>query len=53
MSRLKKKPKVKSILVNGEALEKANDFVMKNAGRDYEDRLRWAKDLAAIWNRGK
>jgi len=38
---------------SAEALEKANDFVMKNAGRDYEDRLQRAKDLAAIWNRGK
>lgn len=35
------------------AIEKADDFVMKNAGSDYKDRLRLAKDYANIWERYK
>lgn len=36
-----------------EAVDKADDFVMKNAGRDYEARLDRAKNYSSIWNRDK
>lgn len=36
-----------------EAVDKADDFVMKNAGRDYEARLDRAKNYSSIWGRGE
>lgn len=36
-----------------EAVDKADDFVMKNAGRDYEARLDRAKNYSSIWGRNK
>lgn len=36
-----------------EAVDKADDFVMKNAGRDYEARLDRAKNYSSIWSRNK
>lgn len=36
-----------------EAVDKADDFVMKNAGRDYEARLDRAKNYSSIWSRDK
>lgn len=36
-----------------EAVDKADEFVMKNAGRDYEARLDRAKNYSSIWSRNK
>lgn len=36
-----------------EKVDKADDFVMKNAGRDYEARLDRAKNYSSIWGRGQ
>lgn len=36
-----------------EAVDKADDFVMKNAGRDYEARLDRAKNYSSIWGRSQ
>lgn len=36
-----------------EAVDKADDFIMKNAGRDYEARLDRAKNYSSIWSRNK
>lgn len=36
-----------------EEVDKADDFVMKNAGRDYEARLDRAKNYSSIWGRGQ
>lgn len=36
-----------------EAVDKADDFVMKNAGRDYEARLDRAKNYSSIWGRNR
>lgn len=36
-----------------EAVDKADDFVMKNAGRDYEARLDRAKNYSSIWSRNQ
>lgn len=36
-----------------EAVDKADDFVWKNAGRDYAPRLDRAKNYSSIWGRGE
>lgn len=36
-----------------EEVDKADDFVMKNAGRDYEARLDRAKNYSSIWGRNR
>lgn len=36
-----------------EEVDKADDFIMKNAGRDYEARLDRAKNYSSIWGRGQ
>lgn len=36
-----------------EAIDKADEFVMKNAGRDYVPRLDRAKNYTSIWGRGE
>lgn len=36
-----------------EAVDKADEFVMKNAGRDYLPRLDRAKNYSSIWGRGE
>lgn len=36
-----------------EAIDKADEFVMKNAGRDYAPRLDRAKNYTSIWGRGE
>jgi hypothetical protein len=36
-----------------EAVDKADDFVMKNAGRDYNARLDHAKNYSSIWGRNR
>jgi hypothetical protein len=36
-----------------EEIDKADDFVMKNAGRDYEARLDRAKNYSSIWSRNQ
>lgn len=36
-----------------EAIDKADEFVMKNAGRDYLPRLDRAKNYSSIWGRGE
>lgn len=36
-----------------EAVDKADDFVMKNAGRDYNARLDRAKNYTSVWSRNR
>lgn len=36
-----------------EAVDKADDFVIKNAGRDYNARLDRAKNYTSVWNRNR